>query len=171
MTQAIKIQATVALLLIAIAPQAKSRMDDTQPCIRYRTTDLANRENYSALENSNIKQGNKNTDVTRISGLGVDETEHFLKCLKEKINNKEDLSDMVKYPVRTRIGAIKNKKEFISRYNSIVNQKIIDAVQNQDFDNLITRSVGVGLSAGEVWFTGFTTKDGRPLPIKIITIN
>jgi len=97
----------------------------------------------------------------------------FLAKLKAAVQarDKSKVSQMVSYPLQVNRSSktihIKNREEFVRRYDTIVNAivsaKIIDEASSRC---LFSNSQGFMIGDGEVWFKGLS-----PGVFKIITIN
>ena len=64
----------------------------------------------------------------------------------------------VRYPIKVSIGkakrTIKSAGKFVAKYDSIITPAIAEAVQDEDFADMMVNSRGVMLGRGEVWVNG-----------------
>ncbi|ANF97054.1 hypothetical protein [Paenibacillus bovis] len=95
----------------------------------------------------------------------------FFNHLKYAVqhNNKKAVATMVNYPLRMNSDGqtmkIKNKSQFIQKYNQILTPEVRKALLVQREKNLIVNWQGVGLERGAIWMGLF---DGT---IKIFAVN
>ncbi|MBN1440036.1 MAG: hypothetical protein JW929_11560 [Anaerolineales bacterium] len=95
-----------------------------------------------------------------VTGLTADEIRNFLNMIKDFIANEKrsDLAGLVKYPIQAYLGetrtAISSADQFVQHYDQIINSKIRNAVLHQKDEDLRCTYEGVGLTHGEIWFSG-----------------
>jgi hypothetical protein len=53
-----------------------------------------------------------------------------------------------------------DEQDFIDNFDDLVSQETIEAIANQDVDDLIVTSEGVGIGAGALWITNICLDDG-----------
>ncbi|WP_042169524.1 hypothetical protein [Paenibacillus gorillae] len=92
-------------------------------------------------------------------------SKYFSKLQKEvKANKKEAVADLVSYPLRVNSGGksieIKNKKQFVAKYNQIFTDKVKKKLLAQKEDELFVNWKGVMVGDGEVWIGQFGKKIG-----------
>ena len=96
------------------------------------------------------------------------------------INNKQNISQMIHYPLKVNKSGIKieyaNKDEFIKNYESIFTKKIKTVVLNQSFNALFSNYQGIMYGSGSVWAAEVcsqaSTKDTCVnMGVGIITVN
>lgn len=107
---------------------------------------------------------------------GIDDprsVEDFLRSLQQAVakNERARVATMLNYPVtviiRGRKLKLKNKADFLRRYNVTINHKVKQAIADQKPDDLFVNYQGVMIGGGEIWF-------GQPYEskqIKVIAIN
>lgn len=94
--------------------------------------------------------------IEKIAGLKVPEVQRFLKDLKTGVAARDSkaICAMVSYPLVTRSGKVTNPAACAGQYKRIFNQKVVDAVGRQRFENLFVNDQGVMIGDGEVWMSG-----------------
>ena len=96
------------------------------------------------------------------------------KAILEK--DTETVASMNMYPVRvnSKSGAIyvKTEKEFIAKFESIVNDKMLEAVKSEKFEGLFANSNGMHIGLGDIWFTGYCvgTESGKECETVIVKV-
>jgi hypothetical protein len=53
-----------------------------------------------------------------------------------------------------------DEQDFLDNFDDLVSQETIEAIANQDVDDLIVTSEGVGIGAGALWITNICLDDG-----------
>jgi hypothetical protein len=75
-----------------------------------------------------------------------------------RAHDAKAVAALVHYPLKVTIGTstrtIKSAGKFAARYDSIITPAIAEAVQDEDFADMMVNSRGVMLGRGEVWVTG-----------------
>jgi hypothetical protein len=114
----------------------------------------------------------------KVTGMTSEEIKGFLNQIKDFVadNKRTELAGLVYYPIDVYIGetrtAISNADQFIQKYDQIINPQVRDAVKNQKDEELHCGSDGVGLTHGEIWFSGICTDSScKEYTIYIIAIN
>ncbi|GGG72209.1 hypothetical protein [Paenibacillus radicis (ex Gao et al. 2016)] len=108
-----------------------------------------------------VKQNNP-YEVAGIDNAAAFST-FFSKLQKEvKAKNKEAVAGLVSYPLRVNSGGksieIKNKKQFIAKYNQIITDKVKKKLLAQKEADLFVNWKGVMVGDGEVWIGQFGKK-------------
>ncbi|MBN2892871.1 MAG: hypothetical protein JXL97_13470 [Bacteroidales bacterium] len=146
------------------------------------------------VENTDIDKNTENKDVSNITvkevpdsaimaetipktngffeaaGINSDEQIYiFVRELRANVQNKNNLSEMISYPIKANINGTKteiaNKESFVENFDQIFNKKISSAVKKSNYYDLFCNYQGVMIGDGEIWM-GLV--DGK---IKIIAIN
>ncbi|XSG82578.1 MAG: hypothetical protein ACPW61_02020 [Methyloligella sp. ZOD6] len=97
----------------------------------------------------------------------------FFEKLKTAVaaDDKETVAAMVDYPFQARIDdraiKIKDRKHFVSDYETVITPEVKQAVAQQTYGTLFANWQGVMIGDGEIWFSGI----GDDNKIKIIAIN
>ncbi len=78
---------------------------------------------------------------------------------------------MVSYPITVMIAGrkvkLRNRADFLRRYNLAINQRVKHAIAGQRAEDLFVNYQGVMIGDGEIWFNQLS----RSKLIKIIAIN
>ncbi len=92
------------------------------------------------------------------SGLKYNEVIDFVKTMRADISDPIKFASIVYFPARIAVGndvpIITTRKLFIKYYKKIITPHIRDIIKNQDLNTMISRSDGIGMGDGEIWFTG-----------------
>ncbi|MBN2662990.1 MAG: hypothetical protein JXR68_05020 [Bacteroidales bacterium] len=110
------------------------------------------------------------SSVFSVAGVDNDQLVYeFVRNLKANIGNKNTLSQMIEYPINSTVDdekiQISSSDEFLENFDQIFNQNVVDAIQNQSYDDLFVNYQGVMVGDGVVWMSIIGDK------IKIIAIN
>jgi hypothetical protein len=104
--------------------------------------------------------------------------EDFFSALKQAVaaKDKQAVAGMVSYPFKTKISGksvtIRSAPDFVRRYDAILTPKVVSAIEQQTYDTLFARDIGVMIGSGEVWFTGVCTDNQcAQRTVKIIAVN
>jgi hypothetical protein len=108
--------------------------------------------------------------------------ESFYYKLTKSILNKDikAVASMNLYPLRVNSKSgnllIKSKEEFIAKYDSIVTDKIFNAVKLEKFETLFANSTGMHIGDGDIWFTGYCIgkeikKECEEVVVKVMAYN
>ncbi|MBW7457186.1 hypothetical protein K0U00_24405, partial [Paenibacillus sepulcri] len=111
------------------------------------------------------------------AAAGIDDPEAF-EAIFDQIKSavaggdKDKVADYVLFPMRLNTAKantiIKNKEDFINKYDAILTAPVKKALANQKIDSLFVNDQGVMVGNGEMWF-GATA--GSPQKYGIIAVN
>jgi len=114
--------------------------------------------------------------VNKYEVAGIDDAaavEKFFHNLQEAMarGDRVRIASMVSYPITVMIAGrkvrLRNRAEFLRRYNVAINLRVKQAVAGQNVENLFVNYQGVMIGDGEIWFN----QPSRSKLIKIIAIN
>ena|SRR5258708_3931651 len=114
--------------------------------------------------------------VNKYEVAGIDDAaavEKFFHNLQEAMarGDRVRIASMVSYPITVMIAGrkvrLRNRAEFLRRYNVAINLRVKHAVAGQNVENLFVNYQGVMIGDGEIWFN----QPSRSKLIKIIAIN
>jgi hypothetical protein len=104
--------------------------------------------------------------------------EDFFNALKQAVaaKDKQTVAGMVSYPFKTKVSGksltIRATPDFVARYDAIFTSKVVSAIEQQSYDSLFARDIGVMIGQGEVWFTGVCQDNQcKQRTVKIIAVN
>ena len=114
------------------------------------------------------------TNKYAVAGIGGPKrVEEFLHGLQQAVakDQRARVAAMVQYPVNVVIAGkkirLRNKPDFLKRYDLVMNRKVRDAIAGQKPEDLFANYQGVMIGGGEIWFNQLY----RSKLIKIIAIN
>ncbi|WP_091918764.1 hypothetical protein [Mesorhizobium sp. YR577] len=87
----------------------------------------------------------------------------FSTNLKKAVSagDKNAISAMVDYPITVSIGGknvkIKSGKDFVSHYDHIFSNKIVSAIEKQNYGALFANDQGIMIDNGEIWIDGIAS--------------
>ena len=127
---------------------------------------------------SNEKEENKrDKDPDRYSVAGIDDPDEFDKTfdlIKNalKDNDKDMFADYVAYPIKVNIDGertdVKNKEEFIKKFDIIISEDLKNKFLNQKVEDLFVNQYGIMVGDGEFWMSEIT---GTKYQFSIYAIN
>ena len=93
----------------------------------------------------------------------------FIKFLRfwVKHGNKDSIAAHVQYPLTNT--NIKSSADFIHNYTSLFNEKVINALNNQNMSQIFRNYKGAMIGNGELWIRNVAT--GKTDDFKIVSIN
>ena len=115
-------------------------------------------------------------EANKYEVAGIDDAaavEKFFHNLQEAMarGDRVRIASMVSYPISVMIAGrkvrLRNRAEFLRRYNAAINLRVKQAVAEQNVENLFVNYQGVMIGDGEIWFN----QPSRSKLIKIIAIN
>jgi hypothetical protein len=126
-----------------------------------------------------LAQSDKEMNVKLDELLGQHEVYHsFFTDLKKAVSasDKNAVAAMVHYPITVSIGGkdvkIKSGKDFVSHYDHVFSDKIVTAIEKQNYAALFANDQGIMIGDGEVWINGICLDhDCKKQAVKIVTIN
>ncbi|SEQ86385.1 hypothetical protein SAMN05216522_107192 [Rosenbergiella nectarea] len=129
-----------------------------------------------------LANSDKNTDnrLDLLMGKNTHKQYHdFFEKLKKSAlkNDKKTIASMVEYPITVTVGhkeiEIKNREEFIFKYNTIFTKNLVGKLINQKYSDLFIKDTGIMIGqSGEILFGGIcTVSDCSKFQIKIMQIN
>jgi hypothetical protein len=133
----------------------------------------------SALAALPVVQADSDISATLDSLYGDHQPyEDFFNALKQAVaaKDKHAVAGMVSYPFKTKVSgknlAIRSAQDFVTRYDAILTPKVVSAIEQQTYDTLFARDIGVMIGSGEVWFTGVCSDSQcTQRTVKIIAVN
>jgi len=79
-------------------------------------------------------------------------------------NQREKVANLVHYPLNIildkREMKIKSKKEFLSKYNSLITSEVKKVIVSQKIRNLTVTSEGVMIGTGQMWINVLDNEEG-----------
>lgn len=90
--------------------------------------------------------------------------------------DRKAIGEMIAYPLRVQIAKkqvrLVNARDFEANYETVINDKVRQAILNQTFEKLFVNANGAMIGNGEVWISGVCpTKDCRDPKVRITAIN
>ncbi|WP_299492741.1 hypothetical protein [uncultured Shewanella sp.] len=132
--------------------------------------------NLDTSDNTSIQVPEKHFYNSGIDSAS--ELKQFVDELKADIaaNCRQQVAEKVRYPILINPNnnnqlEILTIKDFLLYYDKIINQKVKDAVANQNFNDIKGNSYGVMLGRGVVWIGSIKLHEKDDFKIKIIGIN
>lgn len=116
-------------------------------------------------------------EMTRLFGDSRPYIEFFHKFREAVISDdREFVAAHIRYPIKISLDKkridIKNKSDFLANYSSIINNKVITAVEQQRLSNIFLNAKGVMFGNGQVWYSGICIdKECDSVLVKVIAIN
>jgi len=127
------------------------------------------------------QQGRESEVVERIrdvAGLDVAASRQFFSSLKQAVlsGDKAAVSKMMRYPLRACISNPKRNQvassdEFIKHYDEIINEAVVKAIREQEFNELFVNYKGIMIGRGEFWINATRGSNAKPGRMCVITIN
>lgn len=79
-------------------------------------------------------------------------------------NQREKVANLVHYPLNIMIEKremkVRSKKEFLSKYNSLITSEVKNVIINQKIKDLTVTSEGVMIGTGQMWINVLDDKEG-----------
>jgi hypothetical protein len=127
------------------------------------------------------QQGRENEVIERIrdvAGLDVDASRQFFSSLKRAVlsGDKVAVSKMMRYPLKANISNPKRNQvassdEFIKHYDEILNEAVVRAIREQEFNELFVNYQGIMIGSGEFWINATRDSNAKAGRMCVITIN
>lgn len=105
-------------------------------------------------------------DKFYVAGFTQKEFDTYFINLQKAVakNDKKAVSKLVYYPLNVnsngKINVIKNQKQFIKEYKTIMTKKVKNSVLKQKPDKVFVNYKGAMTGSGEVWISKFNKKLG-----------
>lgn len=99
-----------------------------------------------------------------IAGFTEKEFNKYFPVLQKAVanNDKKAVSKLVQYPLNVnsngKTKVIKNQKQFIKEYKTILTKKVKNAILKQDPETVFVNQYGARTDHGEVWISKFDKK-------------
>ena len=92
-----------------------------------------------------------------ISAEKMDDARTFLLLLKTRVLSGDSVgvSETVRYPIAVGPNAIASADEFVAKYDTIFNDKVMAALTNTNEEDLVLMADGVRVGHDELWFNLF----------------
>jgi hypothetical protein len=105
------------------------------------------------------------TDPFAVAGISRAEAAEFLGHLQQAVSTGDAaaVAALTRFPltVNGRVGAA-NAAEFISRYESIYNERVRTAILSQSLEGMFANWKGIIVGRGEVWIAATCDGDSPP---------
>lgn len=146
-----KIRLTAAVLSLALSTSVI-----TAPALA-ATTQSQKAESTQIVQ---VKKDKFNT----IAGFTKKDFNKYFPVLQKAVanNDKKAVSKLVHYPLNVnsngKTKVIKNQKQFIKEYKTILTKKVKNAILKQDPERVFVNQYGARTDQGEVWISKFDKK-------------
>lgn len=92
-----------------------------------------------------------------ISTEKMDDARSFFLLLKTRVLSGDSvgISEAVRYPIAVGPNAIASADEFVAKYDTIFNDKVMAALTNTNEEDLVFMADGVRVGHSELWFNLF----------------
>jgi hypothetical protein len=136
-------------------------------------------ESVSYLEGSGEPTADTGEDRFELVGLTQAQVDELLMKLKVMIaaGDAEGMAELIAYPLEVKLNGqpttIDTPEAFAKNYRQILTEPVIQAIANQQVDDLFVNWQGIMIGDGQVWLNGVYPNDdlSQPVEARIIAIN